>query len=496
MRLNISFRIIIGFMAMAALLVVINMVSIYHTNRIHTITEEIIHKNVSSFVATKELQLTLAEQQKGLTTNFLLTSDEQWLRRFNKGKTYFYNWFDKAQKTAETPQEYAVIGKIRNSYETYLNIQRRVVALYKSGRFSDAYDLRLNGMLPAFDATMAQLEAFWNVNEHLMKAAEAELTRSNTIVKRIMYAVMVGGALLGLFLGIMIARHITKPIYELVLKVRSATGKEDLVHNIEITNENELEQLGRGVRHLIDKVYQISEELAQSQQIIIRSEKLAVAGQLAAGIAHEIRNPLTIVKMLTFSLEKEFPPDNARRADIRRIIGEVERMEGVLHSFLDYARPQQPEFTRVSLSERVEQVLNLLQPEIKKRAIRVALDIRHDIIIHADQDQITQMLINLIMNAIDAMPKRGDLRIAIRPKAPASNATKPTVQIDISDTGVGIPKDLLPRVFEPFVTGKAKGTGLGLAIAYKIVETHGGWIQAKNNDGAGATFTVVLPVEP
>ena len=127
--------------------------------------------------------------------------------------------------------------------------------------------------------------------------------------------------------------------------------------------------------------------------------------------------------------------------------------------------------------------------------VRPVLRMAQDFTIHADQSQITQVLINLFKNAIDAMPGGGDLRIGARSTEALLDGTRRMVQIEICDAGAGIANDLLPRLFDPFVTGKAKGTGLGLSIAYKIIESHGGWIEAKNNEGSGATFTIALPLE-
>jgi signal transduction histidine kinase len=494
MRLNISSRTIIGFLIMAAILVIVDLVSIYYTNRLQEIAEKIMAENVTSFVAAKELQLALMDQ-KGLTTSFLLTSDEQWLRKFDAVKATFYDWFHRAQKASHTPEERQILEKIRHSYESYLDRQRHVVTLQTSGRTSDAQVLLLSGMRAAFDTVSVQCERLWDINERLMKEAERRLAHTNTTVNRIMYGVMIGGGLLGLFLGIVISRSITRPIYELVLKVRGATEREEIVQNVEIANESELEQLGHSVRLLIENIHQTNEELARSQQLLIRSEKLATAGQLAAGIAHEIRNPLTTVKMLTFALEEELSPRDDRRKDLRMIIGEIERMEGVLQSFLDFARPPEPEFTRMTLTQTIEHALALLHPEIRKREIHPSLDIPHDITICADRSQVSQVLINLLMNAIDAMPDGGDLRLTVRPVASPPAEAKPMVEIGITDTGTGIPDDLFPHLFDPFVTRKDGGTGLGLSIAHKIVETHGGWIEAKNNPNGGATFTVTLPME-
>jgi signal transduction histidine kinase len=216
---------------------------------------------------------------------------------------------------------------------------------------------------------------------------------------------------------------------------------------------------------------------------------------LAAGVAHEILNPLTTVKMLTYARAEELPPDASQREDLRMIISEIERMESVLRSFLDFARLPEPELTTVALTPTIENTLALLQPEMRKRAVHPALHVARDVSIRADRSQITQVLVNLFRNAMDAMPKGGDLGITTRPMEFLLDSTKHMVQIEISDTGAGIPDHLLPRLFDPFVTGKNGGSGLGLSIAYKIVEIHGGWIEAKNNYHGGAVFTVVLPME-
>lgn len=492
-NVNISFRTIIGFLVMAVLLAALSIGTLYHINHIHEVAEKIIAENFTSVIAAKELELALTEQ-RGLTTNFLLTSDEQWLQQFDTAKTTFYNWLRKARESAYTLEVHRDLEKIRYDYEKFLDIQRQVVALNKSNHLLEAYTLCFNRLLPALDTAMAQCEVFWDTNERLVKQANEKVARSNAIVTNIIYGVLFFGTLLGVSLGIIISRSITNPIYELVKKVRSVTEKPELVENVEIADDNELELLGRGVWRLIDKFYQVNRELDRSQKVLIRSERLAAAGQLAAGIAHEIRNPLTTVKMLVFALKEEQILDNGRGEDLQMIIGEVERMETILQSFLDFARPPEPEFNAISLAQVIETALALTHPEMRRRAVHPHVNIL-PCTVWADRNQITQMLINLFRNAMDSMPNGGDLRITTRRVGSRLKGTRRMVQIEISDTGTGIPDQLLPRLFDPFVTGKSGGTGLGLSIAHQIVETHKGWIEAKNNGEGGATFTVALPIE-
>jgi len=221
-----------------------------------------------------------------------------------------------------------------------------------------------------------------------------------------------------------------------------------------------------------------------------RGERLATVGNLAAAVAHEIRNPLNAVSMGIQRLRVEFEP--APREEYLRMVdlvqAEVRRLNAIVEEFLSLARPIPLKPGPVIVADLIDDVLGLVEPEARGASITIAREIPAGLpVLHADRDRIKQVLLNLVLNAIQAMPSGGTLEIG----AAASGGT---LAVTVADTGSGIAPDVLPKVFEPYVTTKAKGLGLGLAIAKRIVEAHGGAIEAESEPGRRTRFRFALPL--
>lgn len=221
-----------------------------------------------------------------------------------------------------------------------------------------------------------------------------------------------------------------------------------------------------------------------------RKERLATLGNMAAAVAHEIRNPLNAVSMGLQRLRAEFHPtpagDYERFIDLMR--GEVTRLNTIIEEFLALARPVALAPRSVTVPELLRELVALIEGEAGARGVRVGVEAPATLpVLRADADRLRQVLLNLALNAIQAMPQGGTLGFG----AAAAGAD---VVLSVSDTGEGIPADLLPRLFEPYVTGRTDGLGLGLAIARRLVEAHGGRIEAETEPGRGSRFRVTLPV--
>ena len=235
-------------------------------------------------------------------------------------------------------------------------------------------------------------------------------------------------------------------------------------------------------------------KLVESQALVERQEKLASLGMLAAGVAHEIRNPLTAIKAWLFLQQKHLVPGSPEHADAEVIAGEVSRLERIVKDVLLVARPSDPHLAAVPADEPLRQVQALLKPQLEQDNIRLVLDDSVSASIRIDAQQIQQVLINLIHNAADSIGHDGEitLRARLDNKRLADRATE-VVILEVADTGKGIPPAVEKRLFDPFFTTKDAGTGLGLSIAARIVEKHGGALQYQTQPNRGTTFGIVLP---
>jgi len=234
--------------------------------------------------------------------------------------------------------------------------------------------------------------------------------------------------------------------------------------------------------------------LDDMQQQLSRAERLATLGQVAAGIAHEIRNPLVGIGSTAALLRDEVDPSDEKRTDLDIILNETRRLDRIVNQIIDYARPRDLMPTAWVVDGIVDEVLKLLDTRLETQQIAVVRSGQQGLTVYADRDQIKQVLLNLCHNSLDAMKQQGKLRIAAGDGARAGHAG---IFIEISDTGSGIAQKDLAQVFQPFfTTGKQHGTGLGLAICRNIAEAHGGDITLVSEPGRGTTARLWLPLQP
>ncbi len=235
------------------------------------------------------------------------------------------------------------------------------------------------------------------------------------------------------------------------------------------------------------------EVLKQRQEQLIQSEKMAALGQLSAGIAHEIRTPLTSIKIFIQSLEKEIEPDETQKEDFRIIMKEIDRINENITRFLNFARPDEPQFQTVRIGPLVKETVNLLAAKLKGSGIRLDLCLPDEHPpLEGDPKQLTQVFLNLLINAMEAMPQGGTLTI-LSAVTVDPGSRREFLELRVRDTGHGISEEDRPSVFEPFFTKKARGTGIGLSIVHSIVQKHNGRIEVESEVGKGSCFTLLLP---
>jgi two-component system sensor histidine kinase HydH len=231
-------------------------------------------------------------------------------------------------------------------------------------------------------------------------------------------------------------------------------------------------------------------EIKALQERVTRSERLAALGSLAAGVAHEIRNPLSSIKGFAQFFLKKNQPGSTDHQYSEVMIQEVERLDRVITNLLDYANPKEPAQEQTSLADIIHRSSALITDDAKTRKIDVTVEIEEDIPpVTVDKDQITQVLLNIALNALDAMKKGGKLAFHC-----FMDDERKFVIVEVEDTGHGIPEEELSRIFDPFYTTKKTGTGLGLAIAHRIIENHGGTLSVKSTGASGTTFRITVPV--
>ncbi len=366
--------------------------------------------------------------------------------------------------------------------------------------------------------------------------------------KIILITIISDAMVLVIFGSFLLSRVLVNPIKDLVrLTNRISTG--DLGETIEVTNKNEIGQLLESFNRMIEKLKENQEslrnhleslestnrQLKQAQEELIRTEKLASVGRFATGVAHEVGNPLGAILGYTSILKKGGITREESEDFMQRIEKEIDRINKIVRELLNFAKPSKFEIRDVDVNKIIESTLSLLSYQKNFKDIQTRLNLESNLpVIKGDDSQLSQVFVNIILNAIDAMPNGGTLQIqtegyviqsfyaersqliaaprrrsdpaesdysGLRKQFPFSPVfTKFTrgdqvVKVGITDTGIGIKKEDLENIFDPFFTTKApdKGTGLGLSISLSIVESLGGEIRVESEVGKGTTFEVYLP---
>jgi signal transduction histidine kinase len=316
---------------------------------------------------------------------------------------------------------------------------------------------------------------------------------------------LAGSGLVIAFLGVMV---VGGPLEQLIEKTRRV-GAGDLSGPLDISRRDEFSELAAALNVMCERLAATRDQLHQETDARIaameqlrHAERLTTVGRLAAGMAHELGTPMNVVSVRSELIIEEAPSDDVV-ASAKIIKSQVDKMAAIIRQLLDFARRRTPRKGRTDLASLTEQTTQLLDSLAKSKNVEIKLSSQAGPLpAEADTGQLQQVLTNLLVNAVQAMPKGGAINVTLgrgnyRPRGgPAGGSWGDFARIDVRDQGVGISKDELNHIFDPFFTTKevGVGTGLGLSIAYGIVEDHGGWIDVESVVGQGSCFSLFLPL--
>ena len=243
-----------------------------------------------------------------------------------------------------------------------------------------------------------------------------------------------------------------------------------------------------------DMITPLRTKLVETQAMVEQNEKLASLGLLAAGVAHEIRNPLTAIKAALFTQQKRFAAGAPEHSDVKVVEREIVRLERIVNDFLQFARPAEPEPVVMAADLLLLETKLFFTPQLEKNRIQMNLEPSAPVYVNVDPAQMKQVLINLVQNAAESIGQNGAITLRARQsRKPLLNGEKSTVILEVADSGRGISAEAQKRLFDPFFTTKENGTGLGLSIAARIVQKHGGVLQYQTQVNHGTTFGILLP---
>jgi signal transduction histidine kinase len=468
-----------------------------YLNHLHLNAFDVLSENVQSTQAAARLETTTKELVR------LLRSD-------HADPTTLA---DQVQEQNQTAREVLIEAEALANLERESVLVTRIAAGLKD--YLQSWDVRKKvpaAQLPAYDAALADLL------ERQVLAPCVELRKFNAdqieqadrdnraIINRLqwgMLAVGLGGPLSGLVLGYAMARSLRGSIYQLSVGIRDAAGRLSReLGSVTLTEEGDLPELQQQMSGIIAEIGRVVGQLEQREREVLRAEQLAAVGQVAAGVAHELRNPLTAIKMLVQGGLEGRPPTGLTPEKLTIIEPEVRRIEHCIQTFLDFARPPRCERRSADLIDVIRRAVSLIEGRSRRQRVALATDFPPGpVLLCIDPEQVRQVLVNLLLNALDMLPHGGLVRIEVECRGTANGAGNgrlpggSTVEVRVRDTGPGISPQVRSRLFEPFVSSKETGLGLGLSICKRLIEAHGGTIRGDNVRGGGASFAFTLPME-
>jgi signal transduction histidine kinase len=455
----------------------------WSVSRLQSNLSHLLSENVASQEAAQELEIKLRQLR---FHSFLYTLDptaarQEFIRDDQHG---FEAALDHAREAAVGDEEKELVRAIATGYQRYrTELSRdgpatRPVPPGDFLKWADAHPVR---------HLLAPCQRLVQVSKEAMRrtAAESEVVTART--RNTMLLLGLAGPLGGLLGGYGIARALSRSIARLSVHVRDVHAHLDQeVGSVRLSGTAGLREIDQQLERVVSRVQEVAQRLQRQQQEMMRAEQLAAVGQLAASVAHEVRNPLTGMKLLVASALRSGNRKPLTVEDLGVIHGEIVRLEQLVQGLLDFARPPKAERSSCDLREVVAQSLDLVRARAQQ--CRVALEVSQPaqpVRATIDEGQFRTVLLNLFLNALDAMPQGGRLSVELE--------NGDGIRLEVRDTGPGIAPEMVGRLFTPFASSKPTGTGLGLSICRRAVEDHGGRISAANGPQGGACFTVTLP---
>jgi two-component system sensor histidine kinase HydH len=469
------------------------LISIRYIHTLQTNLADVLAENVTSLQAAQELVIRV-RQLRFHSFLYLLDPKTERLVPVQEDQVSFEIALDIVRRVAKGPEEQTQIKEIVAAYKNYKEAQDRLrdeaqahlrdrqrdQALSEAYKAADNHEVR-QVVKPCEDLVEFQRGKMEEI------AAESQRVSQDAFIAMVLLGL--AGPVGGMVVGFGITRGLRKTVHRLSVRVQDMAQHLDRdVGSVSLVADGDFATLEKQMQFIVGRVETAARQLQQQQRELIRTEQLSQVGQLAAGVAHEIRNPLTGIKMLVEASLRPQQPRSLREDDLRLMLREIKRLEITVQSFLDFARLPTPRMEPCDLRDLIHQAWEAVRMRAGIQRVELAVHVPDQgVIARVDAGQLTTVLVNLFLNALDVVSPGGTIEVRLQRKS------NDMVSLSVLDSGPGIPGAILDRLFQPFATNKPHGTGLGLYLSARILEEHGGTISAANRPEGGACFTVKLP---
>ncbi len=476
---------------MPALLVAMSMLGtsllgIRSINRLQAQRDKIVFEHVHRLEMAQDIETYLRHIRFHSFIYVMDMSPARWAK-VEKDQTDFTNALARMRESAREGEEQKVIEAIEAGYLRYRQeLENTTQSPPGPGKtdylaWSDAHPIRY---------VVEPCEELLAINRRAMTETAAESAREGDRTRTGMILLGGLGAAGGLIGGFGVAWGLSRSITRLSVRLQDVDAQLDRkVASVRLTAEGgNLPELERQVGSILDRVRVVVDDAQRQERETLRAEQLAAVGQLAAGMAHEVRNPITSIKLLVGAAMHNGSGAGLSDTDLQVIHDEVGRLERKVEALLDFARPRDSAPEPAVIGNIIRQVTDLIGTRLRQQGVQLTLDLPLEpVVATLDRDQFNGVVLNLLLNALDAMPGGGAVVVKLR------RGADDKVDLTVTDNGPGIDPAVEQRLFGPFCSTKSTGIGLGLNVSRRIVESHGGTLTAANRTGGGACFTVTLP---
>ena len=459
--------------------------STWYINRLQTDLARAVRNDAAGMEAAVELQVQLRHLR---VHTLVLVIDRSTVRReaVQTDLERVDNALAAIRQVITTPDDIRLAEVIERDYSRYRdhlmldNLPSTTAPISEFARWSDDHHM-VELLAPCQELAGQQRDR--------MNAGLARAEFQTAWAGRLLIGLGLAGVLAGLLSGYITARALTRRVARLFVRVQAVQAhlNQD-VGAMTVEAPQSIGDLDAQLDVVIGRVKEVCLRLQEQERALLRAEQLAAVGQLAAGVAHEVRNPLTGVKLLIQAAVRPANPTVLTLDRLHLLLQEIDRIERTVQGLVDSARTPPPDRHPQDFLELVTEASAIAHSRAETRVVTIRVtSLNRSYPSCVDRDQMLSLLTNLLFNAIDASPTGSEVGVRI------TNGSDGTLMVEVTDSGPGIDPALESRLFSPFATNKAKGTGLGLSIARQVARDHGGTLTARNRPGGGACFSLVLP---
>jgi signal transduction histidine kinase len=472
---------IFGVMAVIVLAGGVSM--LWYSYQIDRLLGSMVEKEIVLYKTAQDMELALANQ-KGFLTYYFVDGDGKWLKSLGRYREMFNQCLERASSVQLTDGQRQTLNRIDHEYHDYIGAKDRAIANYKhgtmQGSISNQHERQRDVFFGLLDLCRTFSQEQWTV---IQMSEKANNIRSKKLRMTAFSAIAMIMSLGILFLFI-IYKQVLGPIRGLAIET-GGSPQDNF--------RDEVDSLKHSLQGMIRDFDETSDELARSRKHLLQAERMALVGELAAGVAHTIRNPFTSIKMRMFSLARSLELSKAQNEDLQVISDEIARIDRIVQNFLEFARPPKLRLEECCLGKVIKAALTLLEYRLRKYDVEVIYEFQPELsVVRIDADRIKEALVNLIINGCEAMENGG--RITVTESRQLDPEMGEIAVITVSDNGPGIAGTILDKVTTPFFTTKEDGSGLGLSIVARIAQEHKGKFIVSSVGMKGTDCILQLPV--